>query len=377
MANINQDTIAEIRSFVNPILNEISGSDIRRINLKDIEIAEGMKFNNIPLSTKAMKTVLMALSIKPQFLNYQEKLTPQDWSLIGKKLKEARGDVEMFANVLKPGNSAKNEIYSLVLKNQKKKAPDLNTNMSNVVDLIEEALGMTQIHFSLAGTNFNETNNLISLDLRNDDFSFAPFQGDEWKKGSSFKFNSLTFQNLPMLERLFCTNGMTTKNYGFASNIGQNRFNEIKIMTEIRKSLITNETHIEEIVNANLKRLKNFNVSVAEFLAWKKQISNFGDGYEDISDKYLNEAPLFAAYKSNIEDKPMVWKRTADSGINAYNLLNLITWIASHPTESKVDEKAASALKISAGNYLFKKVFDLERIAEKVKVDYPLISEMQ
>lgn len=373
----NVDTVEKIRKFTEPILTGSAGKEFCQVALKDISIDDGMKLSGIPLSDSSMRTVLKTLNIKPQFLDFRENLSPQDWALIGKKLKEARGDVDMFANIINPNESSKSEVLSLVLKNQKKKISDANTTSSAVVDLIENSLLSSDVNYSIGGLGFNEKNNMFSIDLINEDFTFEPFQGDQWKKGESFKFNSLTFKNMPMVERLSCTNGMTTKNFGFATHIGQTRFNENKIEAEIRKSLLKDNNNVHEMIDVMLKRLQKINVSVAEFFAWKNQIRRFGDEYANIADKYLNEAPLFAAYKTDLDKKPDVWKRTADSGINAYNFLNLVTWIASHPKESGVSEANGESMKISAGNYLFKKNFDLERIAEKVEVDYPILAEMQ
>jgi len=373
----NIDTVNKIRNFVTPILSGQAGKDFTTVSLKDISIDDGMKIADAPLSDSAMRTVLRTLNIKPQFLDFRENLSPQDWALIGKKLKEARGDVDMFANIINPNDPTKSEVLSLVLKNPKKKISDVNTTSSSVIDLIENSLLSSEVNFSVNGMGFNEKNNLFSIDLINEDFQFEPFKGDMWKKGESFNFNSVVFRNMPMLERLSCTNGMTTKNFGFASNIGQTRFNENKIEAEIRKSLLKDNNNVHEMIDAMLKRLKKTNISVAEFFAWKNQFKRFGEDYKVIADKYFNEAPLFAAYKTDLDKKPEIWKKTADTGINAYNFLNLVTWIASHPDESGVSKEKGDSLKISAGNYLFKKNFDLERIAEKVDVDYPVLAEMQ
>lgn len=375
MAN-NVETVNQIRKFTDPILTDQAGKDFQTLNLKDINIEDGMNFNGIPLSDRAMRTILSTLNIKPQFLDFKENLSNSDWNMIGKKLKEARGDVNLFANVVNAGKT-NNEILSIVLKNPKKKISDINTTSAAVVDQIENALLTSEVNFSLGSVGFNEKNNMFSIDLINDDFQFDPFPGDSWKKGESFNFNSLSFKNMPMVERLSCTNGMTTRNFGFASHIGQTRFNENKIEAEIRRSLLKDNNNVHEMVHTMLQRLKNINVSVGEFYAWKKQLAGFGEAYKDVADKYLNEAPLFAAYKTEIAAKPDIWKRTADSGINAYNFLNLITWIASHPKDSGIEESVAQSLKISAGNFIFKKSHDLEKLAEKVEVDYPLLPEMQ
>jgi hypothetical protein len=54
----------------------------------------------------------------------------------------------------------------------------------------------------------------------------------------------------------------------------------------------------------------------------------------------------------------------------------MLTWIASHPGEVRVDSQDRTNLQIAASSLLFKKELDLEDIATSVQVDYPRIAAM-
>jgi hypothetical protein len=92
--------------------------------------------------------------------------------------------------------------------------------------------------------------------------------------------------------------------------------------------------------------------------------------------RFFNEKPFFQAYGVNLDEKSKKWKSTADSGINAYDFFNMLTWIASHPGEVKMDRSDRIDLQIQASNLLFKPQYDLEDIATGVTVNYPRLACM-
>lgn len=57
--------------------------------------------------------------------------------------------------------------------------------------------------------------------------------------------------------------------------------------------------------------------------------------------------------------------------INAYDFVNLLTWIASHIQESGLNEQDAVELKIAAGNIFFKENFDMMLRAPQKSIKYP------
>lgn len=377
MTEKNQEAISKIRNFANPIIQERAGTDVQEFSLEDLSVDDGLRLKNSKLEKNALNFILNTLRVKPKFLDYQDKLSDDEWKQIATKLKKARGNTSFYGNVAKTEDN-KNVIVSLQNKNEKKKSSDSLTKINDTIDLIEDALSKTDINFGLSSINFRKENNQFLIDLVNADETFAPLPNDEWKKGESFVFNSVSFKRFPMFERMVCTNGMYAKQHGFSSFISQNRFNEVNIKKQINKALVMQNDDALKHVEQAIQRLKNFNVSVHEFLNWKKWfLRKDKDLYKNIVEKYFNEAPLFAAYKKNINEMPKNWQSTADTNINAYNFLNLLTWIASHEKESNIKSDDILSLKIDSSNFLFKKNFDLENVAEKVEVEYPILPEMQ
>jgi len=92
--------------------------------------------------------------------------------------------------------------------------------------------------------------------------------------------------------------------------------------------------------------------------------------------KFFNETPFYKAYGVNLEEKSKKWKSTANTGINAYDFFNMLTWIASHPEEVKMDKTDRINLQIQSSNLLFKNQLDLEDVATNVVVEYPRLVSM-
>ena len=57
-----------------------------------------------------------------------------------------------------------------------------------------------------------------------------------------------------------------------------------------------------------------------------------------------------------------IWKSTADTGKNAYDFFNDLTYIASHPGEIKLEDIKRKELQIKASDLLFKETLDLVKL---------------
>jgi hypothetical protein len=71
------------------------------------------------------------------------------------------------------------------------------------------------------------------------------------------------------------------------------------------------------------------------------------------------------AYGCIVSEMPDLWKITADSGKNAYDFFNDLTYIASHPDEAVMTNRERMDVQIKASDLLFKKDLDLELVAPK------------
>jgi hypothetical protein len=128
----------------------------------------------------------------------------------------------------------------------------------------------------------------------------------------------------------------------------------------------------------SVQHLKDNNVSLSEFYYYRNFFENRNgeEIYTGLIEKYFNDRPFYQGYGLNIAEKSRKWKSTADSGINAYNFFNMLTWIASHPKEVRMDREDRVQLQIQASNLLFKRELDLEDIATSAKINYPILSAM-
>ena len=371
----NTKIITEITEFAQKVQTERNHSDFQELHLDNLTIEEGMKIDGVPLDETSVKTILSTLNLKPKFLDFKSTLSEQDWVLIGRKIKEARGDAHFYGNVISDGLTGK-IITELLPRNENKEKADDLTRSNHVIGKITEALASTERTFDLGGLGFSKKNNIFSIDLVDPTSTFVPFKDEQWKTGTSFNFNSLQFMNNPFLERLACSNGMMIKEKGsLNTKIHYSKFTNDRISQTILNS-INDPGNVDNIVGPQIERLNKINLSVFELLKWRNSLNRMSEDFDSLTQKYMPIDPLFKAYGVDINGMSDQWKRTADSGINAYNFLNLLTWMASHIKETNIDTSDAATLKILAGDYMFKTQFDMENMAERIDVEYPVMAEM-
>ena len=370
----NKETIEQLQSFVNGIEQKNpSRRDIVDFNLQDVEINGEFKYRDLKFEEAASDKILDILNAKPSFKEYRQLMEEKDWKNVSRQIKTAKGDINLYGSLIpdKMGGYVVDDIY---FRNPKKKQPDDLTTPKAIVETICEELSTSMIDWSLANSMYNEDKNLFEISLRNENNPVEVLAGDSWKKGEMFSFNSTNFKQCPFYERLICSNGMTKPSYGFSSNISKVSFNNQKVQKVINNALAADNDSVSQMIAECIKHAKGTNVSIREFY----EVRNFFDkkGYSVILDKYFIEAPLYSAYGTSIADKNKQWQSTADSGINAYDFINLITWIASHTDKSNISKEDAAKLKIHAGWLFTLPKFDLEHAAPKVDIKYPRFVEM-
>jgi hypothetical protein len=199
-----------------------------------------------------------------------------------------------------------------------------------------------------------------------------------WKNGQRFTFSGLYYNYSPFFERLVCSNGNVARQYGKGSDISKQRYNNTKIEKSIREAITARNADLPIMLSNAIQHLKNNNVSLSEFYAYKRffEDRNTNGRYDSILTRFFDEKPFYKAYGVNIAEKSGKWKTTANSGINAYDFFNHLTWLASHPKEVIMDHKDRLQLQINASNLLFKQELDLEDIASPVQVEYARLASM-
>ncbi len=377
---MNTQVISQIWDYAEPILEKISDRKTREFRLGDIEITpKALYLNNSPLKGAALSKILSLLRVKKNFIEFQTKMTPEDWKQVSSKIKNADKDITLFATIDETVIGGNGNVIDVHLHRQDKKHTDDATLREHFM-WIEKSLSESDRDYSLKRIDYNNSNEMFELVLLDNSQEIDVFGTnlDMWKTGNRFYFNGLRFNHAPFFERLVCSNGNTAMQYGFKADISQSSFNNNKIQKTIEKALVHGGENIPELLQQSVQHLQNNNVSIAEFYAYRDFFNrrNENEVYNKVLHTYFNDTPFYKAYGENIEDKSRKWKSTANTGINAYNFFNMLTWIASHPEDVKMSSIDRMDLQIQASNLLFKKELDLEDIATGVKIDYPILAQM-
>ena len=376
----NEGVIEDILMNANPILENLNNREIVQFKIKEIELGDGISLRGIPLVGKAIGRIFYALKVRPNFTEFASKMSTLDFNLISQKLKSAEAETKMYAKVVK-NDKGNPEIVECYYHNDKKTQAD-SAGINQYFDWMVDSLKNSEKDYSLKQFNFNarkESFDLILLDETEQNRIDAFGTGlDLWKMGDRFEFNSLKFDYAPFLERLSCTNGNTALEYGFAADVSHSKFNDRRLESVIQKALSFKNEQLPTILQNATTHLKENNVSLAEFYHYRKFFESLNDDgiYTGLINSYFDDKPFYQSYGLDINGKSQKWKSTANTGINAYDFFNMLTYIASHPKEVRMDREHRTNLQIKASNLLFKKELDLEDIASHVKIDYPRLAAM-
>jgi hypothetical protein len=375
----NENLIAEIRESSENILESLQNRQIQEFQIKDLDIESGVYLKDMPLRGKALRGVLSTLRVKGNFTDASRKLSPQDWTTISQKLKQTEAETKMYARVTKNDNGDQ-EITEVFQHNHNKKGTD-DASYRQYLEWISNSLAESKSEFSMKKFHYDPRTETMDLVLLNNDKTVDAFGTglDLWKMGDRFSFNGLQFNYAPFFERLICSNGNIATEYGFGANIAQAKFNNQRVKGTIEKALLHESDKISNVLQDSVAHLKNNNISLSEFYAFQRffEIRNENGRYDGLIARFFNDQPFYRAYGMDIKGKSRKWLSTANSGINSYDFFNMITWIASHPGEVRVDSQDRTNLQIAASSHLlFKKELDLEDIATSIKVDYPRIAAM-
>ena len=377
--SINQKTVHKIENYTAEVLDSLSNLEVVEFKLSDISIDNGFYLNGYKFSEKALKNVLYNLRIKKNFVDFSKKMEPNDWDDVSEKIKKAGGNVSMYAKIDTSGLH-KSGIIETYEKNEKKKHAD-SVDIKKKIDFINQSLLETKKQYDLKEIYYENEKSLFHLDLIETDSSINPFGSDLdiWKKGSAFTFNGLQFLYAPSLDRLSCSNGARVNQKAFSTNVSKTSFNDFNINKVIKSAIVDENDDIRELLVTAVMHLKENNISIEEFYQFRnffRSNKEKEERYDSLVRKFFDEEPFYSAYNTDVTKKSMKWRSSADAGINAYDFLNMLTYISSHPKESGIDQEDRLDLQIRSSNFLFKKSLDLEEIAGRVKVNYPKIAVM-
>jgi len=364
----NFEVIETINTQASRILERMGSREDTMFQINELEIENGIFLRGHEIKGSALKNILKMLGVRPEFLEYSNKMTSDDWHSVSEKIKGAIGSDVVYAKTVRDDDGWVSVIDIFKHNGDKKKID--NASFDQYIQWITEALGNSKNNYELKDFFWNAQAESMNINLLNKDTGIDVFGTDldVWKMGQNFSFSAFNFDYAPFFERLVCSNGNVAKEFGFRSNISQGRFNNKKIQSTIEKNILQVSTDMPWMLQKATQHLKENNISIAEFQHYKNFFGgrNQEERYDNIMAKFFNETPFYKAYGVNLEEKSKKWKSTANTGINAYDFFNMLTWIASHPEEVKMDKTDRINLQIQSSNLLFKDQLDLEDVATNV-----------
>lgn len=374
----NKNTIDEIRNTSEAYLSKIENESFKEeFSVGNLKITgKSMFLNGTELTKNAQSKIFGILRVKPSFGKYSDTMSEQEWTTISEKLKDLQGDKTLIAQYTNEGQTSISNIFT---KNPKKKFDD-GQSLRSYFDTICDNLGNAPVSYDLEGMEFSEKTHMFDVSLLDRDTKIDVFGDakDLWNGGQTFTFTPVAFNTRPYFSRLICTNGMRSRQHGFAANIQQSSYNIDKISKIIQESIVDGTTKLHDLISASGQHLANNNVSLSEFYAFRNLFlkDENNPAALKIVSQYFNDSPIYKAYGMNLAEKSKKWKSTANTGINAYDFFNLLTWLGSHQSKTGLSADESRVLQTKASEFFFKDNLDLEDIATPVTVNYPRLQAM-
>jgi len=302
-------------------------------------------FNGNQLRQESLKSLINVLGVKEQLVNEINDDSTQ-WEPLHNALSNIRKNKRVTA-VLNRQNNEINNIFDRSIKEER--AVDL----TNGLRYTEEYLRDNANNLELRDFYFDPTNISIAINFKNPDADIDVFGDgrDMWKSGFGMNLSLNKSQFFPYLLRLVCSNGMTAIHRMSQRFIDSADFTQRTFDTQVRKFL-TGDVIREEVQMAG-NRLRNHNASLREFntarsIAIKvdKELGTTMFDDRDIKRRYTDAG-------INLKGKSSRWMATANSNVNAYDLFNNLTNVATHRV---TDESIAFRMELNrlASDMFFK-----------------------
>jgi len=199
-------------------------------------------------------------------------------------------------------------------------------------------------------------------------FNVPGMQNEVFNTGVTFR-NTPTrgLEVSPYLERLICSNGMTST--AFAENYGLHNLND-KNINEFNEHMIRMaSTNFQPVGLAeNITKANNTDASLAEMQRAASSILSLDKAVDyDYVQKYIPVERAFKAYSQLGADPNTFTKaqmKNAKSGMSVWDLVNGMTNFASNDTKFNINEGKMGNLMVTAGNILCKKQYDTEGVLD-------------
>lgn len=365
---INQNVVDQLTDFKQEILKRTEEApiilvphSIRQINLNQSGKDTLVELNDKILSKRAVKDLADRFRIKSKFFQLGKEMGKEELNEITDKLKNLK-DEDILCE--ETGNTIKNIYFAYP---EKKRKVTANLEVINNLDRVIQNVSASDKAYSINRLSFSDQQ-MVNIELLTDE-TLEVLDNDPWKIGVQTNFSKTEFNVNPLLLRKICTNGMMAAPYGFQSNISQMKWNTEKIEEEIMKIFLNPNDSMKDIIKENVQILKNSNISIAELNKTKNVFfKNIDDEAKAaaVVKNFFNDTQLTQFY-GNLEEKTHQFLKTADTGINAYDHFNMLTWITSHLNESKISSDDQFKINLRAGDILFAaSELDMNQIAPKL-----------
>jgi len=336
---------------------EANGQDIIRkeVHAADFEITgNSIKIDgvNIPLSDHAFDRLLGLMRIPKAF---------------AKRLKEQFGENALRQMVSLFKNSGKRDVFTLIVDPKKKQISNVLPQgygaISNggMIDLVERYIDQ----YNLDVTHFGSDPTGCTINTVSDSgiFHVPGMDNEVFQTGVSFTNSPQRgLEVTPFLNRLVCTNGMTSR--GFSEKFGLMNLNQQSIdkfndhMLNLASTGFQPAGFIDQIKKAN-----NTNASLAELKSAVSGImaTNKAVGY-DFAQRYIPLERSLKQYQMAGVDTNLLSNKqmqTADSGVTVWEMVNGMTNFASNQSKFNIGDNQMGNLMVRAGGMLTKKDYDL------------------
>jgi hypothetical protein len=328
------------------IRQQLAGYSLVPLDIETIEKnGNAFSYNGNRLTNKSLNSLLGVLGVKDKLVN-EIKDDSAQWT----PLHNALTNIRQNKRVTAIRDSRNNEIINILDRSIKEeKAIDLSAGLRYT----EAYLKDNDTDLELRNFDFDPTNICININFKNPSTDIDVFGDgkDMWKGGFGMNFSMNKSQFYPYLLRLVCSNGMTAVHRMAQRFIDSADFSQRTFDTQVRKFL-TGDALREEI-SSSANRLRDNNASLREFYNARKLVMDLD---KELGVTMFNDLDIKARYKTlgiDSSKKGNRWQSTANSNVNAYDLFNNLTNVATHHI---TDENIALRMELNrlASDLFFK-----------------------
>ena len=305
------------------ISQELQNYSLAPLDIESIE-KNGNKFsyNGNTLVNNSLKSLLGVMGVKDKLVS-EIKDDSAQWAPLHNALTNIKKNKRITAVV----NRERNEIVNVFDRSIKEERA---IDLSNGLRYTEAYLRDNNTNLELKNFNFDPTNISINIDFKNPDSDIDVFGDgkDMWKGGFGMSFSMNKSQFYPYLLRLVCSNGMQAVHRMAQRFIDSADFSQKTFDTQVRKFLSGDALRQEVAFSCN--RLRESNASLREFYNARELIKDLD---KDLASTMFDDSDIKSRYRGigiDVSKKGNRWLATANSNVNAYDLFNNLTNVASH-----------------------------------------------